>query len=218
MKIDNSTITVLKNFAKINQSILVNEGNVLRTISPTKTIMAKATVQTKFDTKFAIYNLDRFISTLSLFEDPELEFTDKFVTISSNKKSVNYVYCDENVIIKPPEKDISLPSVDVEFKLTNDDLKDCERALNVLGLPEIVVKGDGTSIYLGAQDTKNPTGDSHWIEIGSTDKNFLAVFKSDNIKIIPDTYQVSICSKGISHFRGSICDYFIAVEAGSSKF
>ena len=216
MKIDTNTINVLKNFAKINPSIVIQEGNTLKTISTSKTIMAKATVTTEFDKRFAIYNLDRFISTLSLFNNPELDFNDKYVNIFDANKSTHYTYADESTITKTPEKEIKLPSIDVTFTLTNDNLKDVEKAAGVLGLPEIVVVGDGKLISLQAADTKNPSGDVYSIEIGTTNKTFKAIFKSENIKIIPGDYEVSICSKGISCFKGKEADYWIAVEQSST--
>lgn len=215
MKIDTDTINVLKNFAKINPSIVVQEGNVLKTISPTKTIMAKAKVKTDFGKRFAIYNLDRFISIVSTFTDPEFKFGEKSVDISDNNKKQHYVYADENTVTKAPEKEINLPSVDVSFTLTNDDLRDVEKAAGILALPEIAVVGDGKNISLQAVDTKNPTGDVYSIVIGKTDKAFKAIFKAENIKIIPGEYEVNISSKGISHFSGEGVEYFIAVEQSS---
>lgn len=216
MKIDTDTVNVLKNFAKINPSIVVTEGNVLKTISPTKTIMAKAKVKTEFAKRFAIYNLDRFISIVSTFADPEFKFGDKSVDISDNNKRQHYVYADENTVTKAPEKEINLPSVDVSFKLTNDALRDVEKAAGILGLPEIVVFGDGQNIKLQAEDTKNPSGDVYSVVIGATDKAFKAIFKAENIKIIPGDYDVSISSKGISHFVHEDVEYYIAVESSST--
>ena len=105
MKIDVDTVNVLKNFAKINPSIVVQEGNVLKTISPTKTIMAKAKVKTDFAKRFAIYNLDRFISIVSTFTDPEFKFGDKSVDISDSNKKTHYVYADETTVTKAPDAD-----------------------------------------------------------------------------------------------------------------
>jgi len=216
MKIDTYTVNVLRNFAKINPSIIVQEGNTLKTMSPNKTIMAKAHVTTDFSKRFAIYNLDRFLSTLSLFNNPELNFGDRFVTISDDNKTTNYIYADEATVAKAPEKEINLPSVDVSFFLTNENLKDVEKAAGVLQLPEIVVSGDGSKVYLQAADTKNPSGDIYSITIGETDKVFKAIFKSENIKIIPGEYEVSICSRGISLFKGAEAEYWIAVESHST--
>lgn len=216
MKIDVDTVNVLKNFAKINPSIVVQEGNILKTMSPGKTIMAKAKVKTDFARRFAIYNLDRFISTLSLFVDPELKFGDRSVDISDNARKTHYVYADENTVTKAPDREIVLPSVDVTFRLTNDVLRDVEKAAGVLGLPEIVVIGDGNNIKLQAEDTKNPSGDVYSVVIGTSDKVFKAIFKAENIKIIPGDYDVSISSKGISHFVHEDVEYFIAVEQNST--
>jgi hypothetical protein len=216
MKIDTNTINVLKNFAKVNPSIVFPEGNVLKTMSPSKTIMAKSEVTTHFEKRFAIYNLDRFLSTLSLFNDPELTFKDKFVEISDVNSKIRYTYAEEATITKAPDKEIILPSIDVTFTLSNENLKSVEKGAGILQLPEIIVVGDGSTISLQAADSKNPTSDVFSIEIGSTDKVFKAIFKSENIKIIPGEYTVSISARGISHFVGKEAEYWIAVEQSST--
>lgn len=216
MKISTNTVNILKNFAKINPSILIQEGNTLKTMSPSKTIMAKAVVDTEFPKRFAIYNLDRFISTASLFNDPNFNFGDKTVTIKEGEKGAEYVYADETTITKAPDREISLPSVDVSFHLTHDYLKEVEKAAGVLGLPEILVVGDGTHVYLQAADSKNPSGDVYSVKIGDTTKAFKAIFKSENIKIIPGDYDVTISSRGISNFKGKEAEYWIAIEQSST--
>lgn len=216
MKISTNTMNVLKNFAKINPSIVVQEGNVLKTISPSKTIMAKANVETVFSKRFAMYSLDKFISTVSLFNDPELKFNDKTVEFFEGNKRSQLIYSDESTITKAPDKEINLPSVDVSFLLTWDTLKDVEKSAGVLSLPEIVVMGDGKNVFLQAEDSKNPSGDVYSINIGDTDKVFKAIFKAENIKILSGDYQVTISSRGISHFLGKEVEYWIAVEQSST--
>lgn len=216
MKIDVNTMTVLKNFSKINNSIVINEGQTLKTVSSNKTIIGKANVSTVFEHKFAIYDLNRFLSTLGLFADPDLSFSEKFVSISDDKKTLKYTYADESLVIKAPDKDIVLPSQDVVVKITNDEMKNVEKALSVLNLPEIVIAGDGNKVTLQAIDSKNPSGDVYSIEIDDTDKTFKAIFKSENIKILPEDYEVTICSKGISHWVSETVEYYIAVESTSS--
>jgi hypothetical protein len=215
MKISTNTVNVLKNFAKINPSIVVPEGNVLKTISPSKTIMAKATVETNFSKRFAVYNLDKFISTMSLHNDPELKFGDRSVEIYDGSAKSIITYSDESTITKAPDKEINLPSVDVTFTLTWDNLKDVEKAAGVMSLPEIIVMGDGKNVFLQCEDSKNPSGDVHSINIGDTDKIFKAIFKVENIKILPGDYEVTISSRGISHFVGKDIEYWIAVEQSS---
>jgi hypothetical protein len=216
MKIDTNTVNVLKNFAKINPSILVQEGNVLKTISPTKTIMAKAEVKTDFPKRFAIYNLDQFIALYSTFTDPSLKFSENSVTFSEDNRKSHFTYADESTVTKAPDKEINLPTVDVTFHLTDKDLRDVEKAAGILGLPELAVIGDGEVVSLVATDSKNPTSNDYAIEIGKSDKAFKAVFKVENIKIIPGDYEVSISSRGISHFAGSDVEYYIAVESNST--
>lgn len=215
MKLSNNTLSVLKNFSKINPSILVQEGTVLKTISPSKTIMAKAKVDNEFARRFAIYNLDRFISTVSLFNDPSLNFGEKAVEIFDGNRKSQYTYADETTITKAPDKEINLPSVDVKFILTHENLKDVEKASGVLSLPEIVILGDGSNVFIQAADTKNPSGDVYSINIGDTNKAFKAIFKAENIKILPGDYEVSISARGISHFSGKDVEYWIAVESSS---
>lgn len=216
LKLSFNTIGILKNFASINPSILFKPGNVLTTISPTKTIMAKASIEETIESQFAIYDLSRFLSTLSLFEKPEIEISDKYLTISSEGKKIRYGFADPSVIISPPEKEIKLPSVDVSFKLDFNTYTDVVKGLGVLRLPEIAIVGDGEIISLQALDSKNPASDVYSAEVGKTDKKFKMIFKAENVKILPGDYDIEISSKGISHFKGPAAEYWIAVETGSS--
>ncbi|QMP83870.1 MAG: DNA polymerase processivity component [Caudoviricetes sp.] len=215
MKISTNTINVLKNFAKINPSMVFPEGNVLKTISPSKTIMSKAIVQENFPKRFAVYNLNQLISTVSLVSDPVLKFTDNSINIVSGNEKFDLVYTDETNITKAPDKEIVLPSVDVSFTLTQDLFNKLEKAAGVLSLPEVAVVGDGSKIYIQVYDSKNATGNTYSVEIGETTKSFKAIFKLDNLKLISGDYEVTISSKGISHFLGKEAEYWIAVEQHS---
>jgi hypothetical protein len=216
MKLSARTIQILKSFSLINPSIVFDEGNTIKTISPTKTVMAKATVPDNF-TAFAIYDLSRFIGVLSLFKEPELEFNGKIITIKGNSgESISYTCADPSNIVTPPSKDIKLPSEDVNFTLEEEVFGKTQKALSVLGLPEFAVVGDGTKIYLQAVDSKNPTSDIYKVEVGETDLTFRAIFKSDNLKIIPGKYDVTISSKGLSCFVGDDVTFWIATEASSN--
>ena len=221
MKIDNYTLTVLKNFAKINPSIEIKEGNTIRTFEPSsKAIFADATVDTIFEKQFAIYNLDRFLSVLSMFNDPELTFNDKSVIISGDGKKTEYLYTDSINIKKPSDKKINMPSIDIEFKLKLDDMKNIDKAASILSLPNVVVFGDGKEMFLMAEDSENPTTDTHSISLGEIDKEFKVVFKKENLRMLPSDYNVSISSKGISRFESEDdkLTYYIAVEAKYSNF
>ena len=218
MKLDPKTINVMKNFSSINPSMIINEGNVLKTISPGKTVMAKANVPNSFPSRASIYNVNRFLILLSTFEEPEIKFNDNGFLISdkSGQKNAPYNFADESTIKAPPEKEIVLPSTEVTFTLNTVNLAEIEKVLGILGLPDITVVGDGKEITLQAINSKEPNGDSVRRTIGTTDKVFCAVFKAENMKLMDGTYEVSVSSKGISHFKGDNVDYWIAVESGSS--
>jgi hypothetical protein len=192
------------------------------TVSPTKSILAKAKVDQSFERQFAIFDLSRFIGVMSLFDNPDLEFNEKSVRIVSGDRELDYRYADASTIISPdPAKQINLPSPEVDFTLTSANLNDIQRALGALGMPEIAVAGDRTDLWLQVTDSKNPSGDSYRIKVGSTDKKFHLVFKAENLKLIPQDYTVKITSKGLSHFKGNQVidvDYWIALEAKASKF
>jgi hypothetical protein len=215
MKLSERTIQLLKNFSTINQSILVRPGNVLKTVSPLKTVFAQATVAEDFDKDFAIYELPRFLGTISLFSEPEFTFNDKYVTISSGKQRVNYTYADLSnpMIVAPPSKNINFPDPEVEFNMTSDQFSTILRAGSVLRMPEIAVIGEDGVISIRAVDSKNPTADVFSLDVGECDKDFRVIFRPENLMIIPANYTVSLTNVGISRFSTDNLTYWIATES-----
>ena len=220
MKLSDSTTSFLKNYANINQSLEFREGSTLRTVSPLNTILASVEISEDLPKTFPIYELNRFLGTLSLFNDPELNFTDNGVTISDTNHEATYRYCGSSSMFQtPPEKDISFPDPEVEFQLTQDVFKKTINAANTLGLPEVVVEGDGTEIRLLVSDTGNVSSDSFSTGVGPTDKTFRMIFKTENLnKLMEGTYDVKLSSKRISHFKrtSDSLQYWIALEQNST--
>lgn len=216
MKLDTQTIQVLKNFSSINQSIMFKAGNVVRTISPAKTVMARAVLNQDIPSQFAIYDLSRFLGTVSLFENPELQIHEKHVDITEGNNKFSYAFTDPSLIVVPPEKEINLSEAEVKFKLTGDSLHKVMRALGVASLPELAVTGKNGKTYLQAVDTKGTTNDCFSVEVGETSATFRMVFRAENIKLIQGDYDVSISSKGLAHFKGENVEYWVAVESNSS--
>ena len=216
MKLSTETTALLRNFSTINQSILFKEGNVVRTISPQKTVMAVATVNDEFPCQAGIYNLPRFLSVCGLYENAELNFGDKYVTISEGKSKGKYVYADPSMIIVPPEKEITLPSTDVSVTLTAADFTKVMKAASVYQLPEIAFVGEGGTCYLKAIDSANPSADSFGVELGDTDDTFSLIIKTENLQLMPFDYTVELSAKGISKFTSPVVTYFIAIEAKST--
>ena len=219
MKLSKHTLNMLKNFSDINMSIEIKKGNVLRTVSVQKNILAQAELEDEFPKDFAIYELNRFLGAVSLFDDPELEFNAKSVNIGTTKHSADYVYCDPSMIVTPPENNINFPDPEVKFTLTQESLSQVMRASNVLGTPEIAIEGDAGIINIKALDVNNDSTDTFKVVLDEkTDDKFRFVFKTENMKMIPGNYDVEISSKGISHWtlQGQKLQYWIANESTSS--
>ena len=222
MKLSKHTLNMLKNFSDINMSIEIKEGNILRTVSVQKNILAQAELEDSFPQDFAIYELNRFLGAVSLFDDPEFQFNGKSANIGTTKHSVDYVYCDPSMIVTPPENNITFPDPEVKFVLSQDALSQVMKASNVLGTPEIAVEGGpapADSIRIKALDVNNDSTDTFQVVLdeNSGDK-FRFVFKTENMKMIPGNYDVEISSKGISHFtlQGQNLQYWIATESTSN--
>ena len=219
MKLSEKTLNILKNFSSINQSILVKQGNQLRTISVAKNILAEAEIKEEFPRDFAIYDLNQFLNGLSLHQDPEMDFSpESYLSIREGKRRVKYFYADPNVIISPPEKAIQLPSKDVCFQLDSVTLEKLLKAAAVYQLPDLCAVGEAGVIKLVVRDKKNDTSNEVAIVVGETDKDFTFNFKVENIKIIPGAYEVIVSAKLLSEFTNSNHDlkYYIALEPDST--
>ena len=220
MKLSDNTLTLLKNFAGINQSILVKKGNKLRTISIAKNILAEAEITEEFPREFAVYDLNQFLNGLSLHQDPDLDFTENsYITIREGKRRVKYFYADPNVIISPPEKEIKLPSEDVCFQLETGSLEKLVKAAGVYQLPDISAIGDAGVIRLVVRDKKNDTSNEYSIVVGETDEQFTFNFKVENIsKIVSGAYNVVVSRKLLSQFTNTKhnLSYWIALEPDST--
>ena len=216
MKFSNETLTVLKSFTAINKSILLSSGNVIKTITPEKTLIAIADIPDEIPSDACVYDLSRFLSILSLYNDPDVEFFDKYFIISEGKRRTKYVFADLSMIHAPPEKDITIPSADVTVSVTDGDLSSVLKAAGVLQFSEIAFVGEGGKCYLKAIDSSNNGADDFGIEIGEAVDDFQIIIKTDNLKLMPLDYEVTLCSKGISEFKGKGVTYYVAIDSKST--
>ena len=219
MNLCDNTLGILKNFAGINNSILVKEGNQLRTISVAKNILAEAEIDEDFPRQFGIYDLNQFLNGLSLHQDPDLDFSEEsYLTIREGKRRVKYFFADPQVIVAPPEKEITLPSQDVCFQLDSTALDKLLKAAAVYQLPDLSAVGEAGVVKLVVRDKKNDTSNEFAVVVGETDKNFTFNFKVENIKIIPGAYNVGVSSKLLSKFTNTNFNlkYYIALEPDST--
>jgi len=221
MKLSNDTLAVLKNFASINSGLEFKAGNILSTMSPGKTILAKATMKDTFPVDFCVYDLNQFLSVHSLYKDADIDFDDANVVFKSGKSKIKYRKTAKEMIITAPEKELNLPSVDVSFKLTEEVFSSIKKSANVLQSPNIAVESDGEKIYLTCFNAKDDSAHTNSIEVGDTsDRKFKMVFLEENLKMIPGSYDVEISSKGLASFKNTTqeIDYWIAIEAKDSNF
>jgi hypothetical protein len=220
MKLSEQTVKVLKNYATINQGLVFKQGNTITTMSPQKNILSEATVTDTFPKEFGIYNLNEFLSVLSMSKDIEIDFgpnSAKFVF--DNGRSIDYRLSETSLIVAPPDKKITLPSVDVTFTWTEEDYAWIQKTAAILGSPNIAVVSDGDKVSIAAFDASNSAAHTTSIDldVNATSK-YRLIFKTENLKMIPGSYVVEISSKGIAHFKNTKEDiqYWIATEASSN--
>lgn len=217
MKISDDTRNVLKNFSTINQGIKVSEGNQLKTISNMKNILAVATVSEEFPQDFSIYNLPEFLGATSLLEDPDFQFNDSSLSIADSNSSMNYFFASEGMVVTP-DKMITMPESEVSFDVSSTLLNDLNKAASVLGVGDLILKSDGTTMTLEVTDKKNDTSNTFSRVVGTGNGvSFVMNFKIENLKVLEGNYSVSVSSKGISNFKNKDIDleYFIALEPDS---
>lgn len=224
MKLSSETLGVLKNFGNINSGIFLKKGKTVKTVSSHKNILAQATIPDEIPSDFGIYDLNEFLSVVSLHKDDlTIEFDSKNVVISGLKgrSKIKYRACEPSMIVTPPEKTLQMPSPEINFELSAEDFRWILDAANVLGSPQVSVQSDGDSITINTVDVTNDSAhtESLTLESPANGNKYKMVFKTENLtKVLSGAYDVQISSKGISHFknkRGTI-EYWITTEVGSS--
>ena len=219
MKLSDSTLSLLKNFSTINQSILFKKGNKLKTISVMKNILAEATVSEEFPKDFGVYELNQFLNGMALYNSPELDFQDNsYVVIKEGKSRSKFFFAEPNVIVTPPDKPLELPSEDVTFEVSTDQLEKLLKAAAIYQLPDLSVVGDSNGVKIVVRDKKNDTSNDFSITVGETSDIFSFNFKVENMKILPGTYDVVVSQKLLSRFTSKNHDltYYIALEPDST--
>jgi len=221
MELTEQTLDVLKNYASINSNIVIAEGNVVKTVSEAKNVLSSSTLDVDFPCTFGLYDLNEFLSTLSLVDQPRVKFDDNFLTISdqSNRSRVRYYYSDPQNLTSP-SKDIIMPEAEVKFTLDRSTLGRIKRAASVLGHSELSVSCTNGSIVLSVIDNNDKTSNAFSIDVDGTfvDENFDFIFNISNLKMIDGDYDVEISSKLISHFvnKESGIEYWVALEKTST--
>lgn len=217
MNLSKETLTLIRNFAGINGSIMLKEGNTLATISEGKNVMAMATIPESFTQDFGIYDLNEFLGAVGIFSNTVLDFQDKFVTISDGGTSKIKYFAAGEGIVKAAPATIKFPEPDVAFTLTQDQLAMILKTSSALKAGDVAITGDGSTLRVVVSDKKNATSNAYQVDLGTTDETFKANLKVENLKMLPGEYEVAISSKKISRFKNTATDltYYVAIEADS---
>jgi hypothetical protein len=223
MKLSNETLSVLKNFGAINQGIMFKKGNTLRTISSLKSILAEVSIKESIPSEFGVYDLNNFLSVVSLHkDDPSFEFDEKHVVIVGNKgrSKIKYRFCEPTMITLPPEKQVTMPDPEISFEFSSEDFDWIMKAASVLSSPQVAVESDGKIVSVITLDLQNDSAhtESLTLDVSGTGSKYRMIFKTENVsKILPGSYEVKISSKGIAHFKNKNIplQYWISTEAGS---
>ncbi len=216
MKLSKETVALFKNFAGINSNLLLKSGSKLATISGQKNVMADVTVTETFP-DFGIYDLNEFLGAMSLFDDPDLDFQNKYVSIRQGSSNIKFYAADASVLTAP-QKAITFPDAEINFNMSAVMMNMISKTASVLRASDVSIVGDGSTITVVVGDKKNATGNSFSESVGTTDKTFKVNLKVENLKMLPGDYAVSISSKKISRFKSPSTDlvYYVAVEADST--
>jgi len=219
MKFDVKTLDVLKNFYTINPDIKFTKGKILKTVTPlSKSILAKAYITDEIERDFCIKELNKFMSVLSLFNNPEIELGERSCVIKGENSRVEYVYSEERSIKVAPDGEPKIDHPEVQFTLTNADFQKVRKSMAILQSDLMVVVGDGVTLSIETRDSKKLIKDKYTLELGNTLHNFEFVIKGEHLKLLPYDYEVSIAAKGVSWFKNPDVEYWIVLDAALSRF
>jgi len=222
MKLSNNTMSVLKNFATINEGIFVKPGNTIETISKQKNILAKAQLTENFENEFGIHDLNNFLAQLTLSRDsaPEIEVEDKNIIIKtlSGRSSTKYRKAAKETILTPPDKKVNMDNAEINFTIQAEDFDWISKVASALGSPNIAFVSDGENLNVETFDAKDDASHVNSTNIGKgSEKKFRMIFSSENLRLLPGSYSVTLSSKGIGHFKNNTLpvEYWITTETGS---
>lgn len=218
MKLSSKTMTVLKNFSSINQSMVFEKGNVLRSMSPHKSILAFAKIDEEIERDAVVYDMGRFLTVISMYNEPNIDFQEKMFEITEGNKKAHYTYADPSMV-ESPKKTAKFENSDVEVDLTAENLTAVLKACHAMQLPDVAFIGENGKCYIKAMDSESPSVDGFSIEIGDSSEDFIIVIKSDNMKLIPTDYVARFSIPRIAEFKTTdeSLTYYIAVTANKSK-
>lgn len=212
MKLAAHTLAVLENYASINQGIIIKEGNRLRTLAILENIFSATEVPNVFPKEFALYDINELLATLSLLDDPDLDFRDDHIFITSGPTKVKYYYSSPAVVVGPPENDIELKNALATLTLKADTIKRIQKSAAALKLKDLQFMDEGIKAY-----NSNNVGNQIIIEVPvEGEVGDPKCIKIDNLKLLEGDYDVAVFDRAIkfTSITNPGLFYFVTVEAG----
>ena len=216
MKLSDNTLAVLKNFASINSGVVLKAGKAQRTISPEKSILVEASIEDDIPSEMGIYDLNQFLGIITTLRNPEVTFAKDQIVLTDGELSVTYRGCSANLIITPPEKELVLKDITTKFSLANATSQKLIKVASMINLPNLSVVGKNAELLLKIHERANDTSNDGIMKIGDyAGKDFIATFKTENLKLLPDDYNVEVQAGAFAKFvnQNNTLTYFIALES-----
>ena len=219
MLLSENTVSVLKNFNSINTGMFFKKGNVLRTVNGGKTIMAEAVIDEEIPSDFGIHELSQLLAIISLHKTPPellINHNDLVIKSVDGKSKITYRCCSAEMIKVPPDKNLVLPTKDLTFTLNSEDLEWIIKSSSVLAAPNIFIRSQDGKLQIGAYDSQNDSAHTDTVTLQDYSGDpLLVTFKTENWKLVPGTYTVTLSTKGMAHFQHTErkIQYWLALES-----
>lgn len=215
MKLSRETLSLLKNFAEINSNILIKPGSFINTMSVGRNIYAESSIQEEFETEIGIFDLNKFLGVISMFNDPELEFNDTYVDISNGKSTVRYYYTEPSILTVPP-KQLKLPNTQITFDLDENDLNEILKVSRILQVNDLQIVGEDGVLKIVVVDSKNDSSNNFTLVIEEKYKgpDYKGRINVSDIKFLPGSYRVELSNTIISKFthNNDNLSYYIGIN------
>lgn len=218
MKLSDNMMNTMKNFYSINQSLVLRRGKIQRSMSSDKAVLVEAEFDDEIPNEFGIYDLNIFLGNITTMNSPDLSFTETSVKMNDGEVELVYYSCSPNLIVSPPDKELVMKKIDVEFSLTSKLLEKLLKLAMMNNFPNLSIIGKNGKLNANCHDIKNDTSNSLRTSLSLGDYNgsdFIATFKVENIKVISDDYNIEVTLAGFAKFtsKNRKLKYFIALES-----
>lgn len=231
IKLSQETLKILNSFKTINSNLRVPGGNVLKTLTPSGSIISIAKIKETLP-EFNMEDLVQFMNILSLFgEEPEIEIFDTYLTVQDGFRSTKIKHGainDLNPIFKTLDrfdKIFDYDEYDVNFFLPYKDYSTVLKAASFVKSDKIFLETEKGKLFLltATMNSKKELQNDFRVEI-ELEKPLAVEFRISleiaNLLIINGDYNVYISEKGFTKFSHNDVNitYFIAPIEQESFF